>query len=133
MITKEFPAKRELLDEVIAFTEGELEAADCSMKALMQIDVALEEMFVNVASYAYPEGGGSVRLGIDVKDGRAEITLADAGLPFDPLAAADPDTTLAAEDRRIGGLGIFMVKKTMDEVRYERTDSENIFTMVKKI
>ena len=133
MIEKVFPADKEALSDVIGFVEETLEEADCSPKAMMQISVAVEELFVNVASYAYPEGGGDVEIGVSVNDDKAVIRFSDSGLRFDPLAKTDPDITLAAEDRSIGGLGIFMVKKTMDDVFYEYKDGHNILTIVKKI
>lgn len=133
MKTREFSASIEELDRVSAFVEEELEQADCGMRAQMQIAVALEEMFVNVAHYAYADGKGSVEVGVGVTDGVAAIRLTDSGMPFDPLAKADPDIRLKAEERGIGGLGIFMVKKTMDDVKYERVDGRNVFTMFKKI
>lgn len=133
MMTKVFPATDEALADAIAFVEEELEKLDCSMKRVMQITVCVEEMFVNVAHYAYGCGQGDVALTFD-HDGRTvSITLTDSGMAFDPLAKADPDITLSAEERRIGGLGIFMVKKSMDEVSYERKDGKNIFTMKKEI
>jgi len=132
MAEKVFPAKIEEYDNANAFLEEELENADFGMKAIMQIAIAFEEMFVNVAHYAYPDGDGTVTVGVSVEDGVATIRLIDSGVPFDPLAKADPDITLEAEDRQIGGLGIFMVKKTMDSVAYEYTDGKNIFTMTKK-
>ena len=131
--TIELPARVESLADAAAFVEEELEKADCPMKAAMQINVALEEMFVNVASYAYPVEYGTVRLGVSVDEGSVMLRITDRGIPFDPLARTDPDISLSAEERDIGGLGIFMVKKTMDEVRYERIENQNVLTMIKKI
>ena len=85
----------------------------------MQIDIAVEEIFTNIARYAYTPGEGSAVIGVLAEPGRAEITFSDTGMPYNPLLREDPDVTLAAEEREIGGLGIFMVKKTMDEMRYE--------------
>lgn len=133
MSVKTFPATDEALHEALAFVEGELEKAGCPMKSLMQIQVCVEEMFVNVAHYAYNGEQGTVTLDIDVENGTMTITLTDEGMPFDPLAKKDPDITLAASERPIGGLGIFMVKKSMDEVEYKRIDNKNIFTMKKNI
>lgn len=133
MITKNFPASTQYLDDAIAFVEEELNKIDCPMKSVMQIAVCVEEMFVNVANYAYDGEGGEIRLSIDEAHDTVSITLTDEGVPFDPLAKEDPDITLSAEERKIGGLGIFMVKKSMNEVRYERVENKNIFTMIKKI
>ncbi len=123
------------LDEVLAFIDAELEARDCPMKAQMQIDVAAEEMFVNIASYAYAPGHGDALIQIETDpDTRVfSVTLIDSGIPYDPLKKADPDVTLSAEERGIGGLGIYMVKKSMDAVSYRRENGQNIFRMEKKI
>ena len=126
-------AKIENLQQVQSFIDTELEAAGCSMKAQMQIDIAVEELFVNIANYAYAPGSGSAVIGVDVKEGVAEITFADSGIPYDPLKREDPDVLLSAEDREIGGLGIFMVKKTMDDMFYEYRDGQNLLTIRKKI
>ena len=133
IIEKTFPAAESALDDVLAFVEEELEKADCPMKITMQITVSVEEMFINIASYAYPDGNGEMKLLFSSDDGVADITLVDSGIPFDPLAKEDPDVTLSAEERQIGGLGIFMVKKTMDSVSYERREGCNRFRMTKKI
>ena len=127
------PAERDRLAEVLGFVDERLEAADCSMKAQMQIDVAIEEIFVNIASYAYGPDGGEAKLSMEVRDGVAEFVFRDRGVAFDPLAKPDPDVTLSAEDRKIGGLGIFMVKKSMDEIYYRRENGENVLTMRKKL
>ena len=125
----------ERLDEVLAFIDAELEARDCPMKAQMQIDVAAEEMFVNIASYAYAPGHGEALIQIETDpDTRVfSVTLIDSGIPYDPLKKAGPDVTLSAEERGIGGLGIYMVKKSMDAVSYRRENGQNIFRMEKKI
>ncbi len=133
MTSRRFPAKTEQLDDAIAFVEAELEKIDCPMKSVMQITVCVEEMFVNVASYAYEGQPGEIELSVDDTNDTVTLTLTDEGIPFDPLAKEDPDITLSADERSIGGLGIFMVKKSMNEVRYERKNNRNIFTMVKHI
>lgn len=133
MESRVFSASIEELDNVSSFVEEELEKADCGMRAQMQIAVALEEMFVNVAHYAYSGESGTVTVGVGVADGVASISLTDSGVAFDPLAKTDPDISLSAEERGIGGLGIYMVKKSMDDVKYERVENKNVFTMFKKI
>ena len=127
-------AKVENLDEVLAFVDAELEAAACPSKTQMQIDVAVEEMFVNIAHYAYTPGTGTATLRVKTErdPGAAEITLIDRGIPYNPLAKPDPDVTLSAEERKIGGLGIYMVKKSMDEVNYEYRDGQNVLTLKKR-
>ena len=121
------------LGKVLSFIDSELEKTDCGIKTGMQINIAVEELFVNVAHYAYPPGTGDVTIGIEIYDdpGMVEITFTDTGIPYDPLSKDDPDVTLSAEDRRIGGLGIYMVKKSMDLMKYERTDGHNIVTISK--
>ena len=123
----------ENLEKALAFVDERLEALDCPMPKQMQIDVAVEELFVNVAHYAYAPDVGQITLRFEVKDEpkRAEITFIDGGVPYDPLAKPDPDVTLSAEDRQIGGLGIFMVKKSMDDMKYEYKDGQNVLTIVK--
>lgn len=124
----------ENLDEVLAFIDQHLEEADCSMKVQMQIDVAVEEIFVNIAHYAYKPEIGRAQVQLDFEPGNvAAITFIDSGIPYDPLAKADPDVTLSAEERQIGGLGIYMVKKSMDEMLYAREDGKNILTLKKKL
>ena len=125
----------ESIPAVTEFIDAELEALDCPMKAQMQIDVAIDEMFSNIAHYAYENevGDAIVRFGFDADTRTASIVFEDNGISFDPLAKADPDVTLNAEERGIGGLGIFLVKKTMDRVEYRREDGRNILTIEKRI
>jgi len=132
-IVKVFPADRDEWNNVAAFLDEELEKHDAGMKASMQLAIALEEMFVNVASYAYEGVKGDCEITLIFYENNVEVYLRDSGMFFDPLAKEDPDITLAAEDRQIGGLGILMVKKTMDEVAYVRANNENIFMMRKVI
>ena len=105
------------------------------MKIAMQVLVAIEEIYVNIANYAYGEKVGRCKVIIDVKDNdgktTAIISLRDSGIEFDPLGRADPDITLSAEERQIGGLGIYMVKKSMDKVTYQYINGENILTVEK--
>ena len=123
------------LPQVLAFLEENLEAVDCSPKAQMQISVAAEEVFVNIAHYAYAPGTGeaTVKLEIGGDPLTATIAFLDCGAPFDPLAREDPDVTLSAEKRQIGGLGIYMTKKIMDGVTYEYLDGHNVLTMKKHL
>ena len=112
-----------------------LEAADCPPNARMQIDVAVEEIFINIASYAYaPEKGkASVRVEIGQDPLTVTITFVDHGVPYDPLSREDPDISLPAEARDAGGLGIFMTKKFMDDVNYLYKDGQNILTLKKNL
>lgn len=128
-------AKLENIPVVTAFIDERLEALDCSMKAQMQIDIAIDELFGNIAHYAYPDGTGdaTVRFEFDEATRTASITFIDSGMPFDPLEKADPDVTLSAQEREIGGLGIFMVKKAMDKIEYSYENGFNILTIHKHI
>lgn len=127
------PAETGKLNVVTEFIDAFLEERGCPMKTQMQIDLCLEEMFVNIANYAYPDSAGEAEILISESDGVVTITLIDSGLPYDPLKKKDPDITLGAEERQIGGLGIFLVKKNMDAVSYRYEDGKNIFSMQKAI
>ena len=135
MTNKTFRAETEMLPEVLQFVEETLERFECSMKIQTAICVAIEEVFVNVAHYAYPDSEGDMTLYIDYDEENRAITfrMTDKGVPFDPLKKQDPDITLSAEEREIGGLGIFITKKIMDSVSYSYENNENILTMMKKI
>ena len=135
MTNKKFPAKTESLPDVLGFVEQTLESFECPMKIQTAICVAIEEVFVNVAHYAYPESVGDMTLHIGFDEESRIITfrMADRGIPFDPLKKPDPDITLSADEREIGGLGIFITKKTMDSISYVYEEGENILTMIKKI
>ncbi len=135
MLEQSFPAEDAALNKVIAFAEEELEKAECPMRTLMQITVSIEEIFVNIAHYAYPENTGKLLLGIDYDDCEKTFTFRfrDQGIPFNPLDKPDPDVTLPAEERKVGGLGIFLMKKNMDGYSYTHENNENILTMWKKI
>ena len=131
----ELEAVTENLPELQAFVEERLEAADCPMKARMQISLAVEEIFVNIAHYAYaPEKGmATVRVEISEDPVTVTITFLDHGVPFDPLAKTDPDLSLDAEERQIGGLGIFLTRQFMDDVAYAYKNGQNILTLKKKL
>ena len=135
MTEKTFPAKSETLPEILGFVEETLESYECPMKLQMALCVAIEEVFVNIAHYAYGDSEGDVNLGIGFDNTNRTVTfrMMDKGIPFDPLKKPDPDITLSAEDRDIGGLGIFITKKTMDQVIYTYEDGKNILTMIKNV
>ena len=135
MTNQTFPAKTESLPDVLGFVEETLEGFACPMKIQTAVCVAIEEVFVNIAHYAYPDSVGDMTLSIGFDEESRVITfrMADRGIPFDPLKKPDPDITLSAEAREIGGLGIFIAKKTMDSLHYAYENSENILTMIKKI
>lgn len=133
MVNLEIKAEVENLDKVTAFIDEQLEAADCPMKAMMQIELAVEEIYVNIAHYAYAPNVGDALITVDIVGDTAFITFEDSGVPYDPLAKADPDINASLDDRTIGGLGIFMVKKSMDDMRYSYQDGKNILTLEKKL
>lgn len=125
----------ENIARVTAFVDEQLEAMDCPMKAQIQIDVAIDELFGNIAHYAYRPDVGPATVRVEfLKEPRAvELTFMDSGIPYDPLEKDDPDISLSIEEREIGGLGIYMVKKSMDAVSYEYKDGHNILRIQKKI
>ena len=123
------------LMEVTLFIDEWLESLDCGMKAQTQIDLAVDELFTNIASYAYAPGSGeaTIQLNFDEASRVASVTFIDSGVPYDPLQKPDPDVTLSAEEREIGGLGIYMAKKATDKMEYRRENDRNILTIYKKI
>ena len=126
-------ATLENYDRVAEFVEGELEIRDVPMAAQAQIVIALDEMYTNVAKYAYGEDPGEVTVRLDFTEQITEVkmTIMDCGIPYDPLKRPDPDVTLEAEARQIGGLGIYMVKQMMDDVSYEYRGGMNILRIRK--
>ena len=125
----------ENIPAVTAFVEEQLEQYNCPMKAQMQIDIAIDELFSNIAQYAYTPKTGKATVRVEVTENpmAVVITFIDNGVPYDPLAKADPNVSLPADERQIGGLGIFMVKKSMDEISYEYKNGQNILTIKKHI
>ena len=125
----------ESIPQVTAWIDEALENLACPMKAQMQIDVAIDEIFGNIAHYAYPDqpGMATVQYDFDESSRLFSITFLDRGIPFDPLKQIDPDTSLGVEEREIGGLGIFLVKKTMDDISYQYRDGCNILCLKKTI
>ena len=129
------PAAKESIPRMTAFIDGQLEAAACPVKAQLQIDLVLDEVLSNIAAYAYGAGPGEVTVRFDLEDASrtASITFLDSGCPFDPLARPDPDVTASAEERDAGGLGIYLVKKTMDDVQYRYEKGRNVLTVRKRL
>jgi len=128
-------ATLEHLEVVQQFISDILDEADCPMKIQLQIQVVVEEIYVNIAHYAYAPAAGDtvIRCGVEGSPKNVFIEFQDGGKPFNPLAKKDPDITLSSEERPIGGLGILMVKRMMDEVTYRYEKGNNILTMRKKI
>ncbi len=123
------------IEAVTEFVNAELERLNCSRKARTQISIAIDELFGNIARYAYTPDVGSVEVRFEVDEDPLSvvITFIDNGRPFNPLEQADPDINASAEEREIGGLGIFWVKKTMDMVEYEYKDGQNILKIKKNL
>ena len=130
-----FPASLEYIEPATDFMNDILESAGCPMRTRMKLDIALDELMSNVAQYAYAPGTGDVTVSVEVVEEpkRAVVTLTDSGVPYDPLQKEDPDVTLSAEERGIGGLGIYIVKQSMDGMTYEYRDGQNVLTIVKAI
>ena len=128
-------ATLENVESVTAFVDAQLEELGCGMKAETQINIAIDELFSNIARYAYNPDVGSATVRVEVQEEPLSviITFMDKGVPYDPLKNADPDTSLSADEREVGGLGIFIVKKTMDEISYEYKDGMNILRIKKNI
>ncbi len=146
------PAVIDNLAEVLKTVDAQLDAEGCPLKIKLQIDIAVEELFVNIANYAYKPDTGDADILIETMDSCPipedaqkdmsesekkgkwlRVTLSDSGTPFNPLSKEDPDVTLPAQERRIGGLGIFMVKKSMDYMYYEFKDDKNNISICKKL
>jgi len=119
--------------KVIAFVEKELALRECPTEAVNQINVAIDEIFSNIAKYAYKDSEGEATLTLEFDDDPRSVTLTfiDSGIPYNPLAKEDPDITLSAEERQIGGLGIYIVKNSMEEVKYRYEDGKNIISLTK--
>lgn len=123
---QEVPRLAEFIDEVC-------ECLEFDMTLTMQLNLAIEEAVVNVMDYAYPVGTvGDVNIDVLADDEQVKFIISDSGTPFDPTAKDDVDTTLSVEERRIGGLGIHLVRQLMDTIEYARTDGKNILTLCKK-
>ena len=126
-------ARKDCLAAVTDFLEEYLESIECSMGDIMKLELVTEEIFVNIANYAYGEGEGDAEIIAKYDGSSVFLTFIDSGRHYNPLEKSDPDVTLSAEDRQIGGLGIFLVKKSTDDAEYEYKDGKNIFTVRKRI
>ncbi len=133
MAKQSFIASLDEFPNVLSFNEETLESFGVEMKVLMSMNIVVEELFTNVAKFAYPNKEGKCDISIELVDNSLTYQIIDSGFAFDPLAKEDPDITLHAEDRDIGGLGILMCKKLTDEIKYERINNQNVVTFVKKI
>lgn len=134
MVTLTVPAKTENTNQLMEFLEQQLEDSGCPYAFVMQLELVVEEIFVNIATHAYTAAGGMATMDCDVEKDKRQIRLrfTDSGIPFNPLTKKDPDISLSAEEREIGGLGIYLVKKTMDKCEYMYENGKNVFTVTKK-
>ena len=133
---KEILTKAEVpnVDAVTEAADEYLDSVNCPIKHRMQVDMIIDEIFSNIAKYAYPDGGGDVCLRLDCSEDKIlSLVFEDSGTPFNPLQSEDPDVTLDASERGIGGLGIYLVKKMSDAVEYEFSGGKNILTVRKNI
>ena len=133
MKTLTVAAKVDSLDAVTDFVNGELEAYDCPMKVQMQLELAIEEIFANIVSYAYQPAEGEAEIRCEVAEDPLSVVIQflDGGKPFDPLARETPEEAFAED--QVGGLGIFMVKNTMDDIQYSYEKGKNILTIRKAL
>lgn len=122
-------AKTEKLDTLLTLLRGDMEQAGCPFEKQTAFEICVEEIFVNIAHYAYQGKDGKAYITAQTEKDRITICLKDKGMPYDPLKKEDPDLTLSAQERPVGGLGIFMVKTMMDDVSYEYKDGSNCLTM----
>ncbi len=131
----ELEAKLENVGRVVEFAEEEMKKVGCPMKTMMMVETALDEVFSNISMYAYPRttGNARIRLFLDKEKKYLTVLFEDEGIPYDPTKKTDPDISLNAEERPIGGLGIFIVKKVMDSVSYERKGGKNYLTLRKQL
>jgi anti-sigma regulatory factor (Ser/Thr protein kinase) len=131
---KDFPAQQDSYEEMLSYALACADEAGVPMKRQLKLQLGFEEAVVNVISYAYePEEEGKVWLKVYADGNDLIIEIKDSGKPFNPLEREDPDVTLSVEERQIGGLGIFLVKKTMDGMEYRRERDRNILTITKFI
>jgi len=126
-------AKIENYEACAAFIEEQLEVAGFDSKSIIKIITACEEIIVNVMNYAYSDGEGDLEIAFVDDSDFIKITFIDGGKPFNPFEEPDIDVNLSVDERNIGGLGILMVKKLMDEVHYEYKNHQNVLTIVKKL
>lgn len=127
--TRTFVAETATIPALLAFIEGYTDVMGLHPKRSLRLQLAIEEAVVNICNYAYETPPGELTAMLDLANDRLTIELRDEGIPFDPLAAEAPDLDAALEDRKLGGLGIFLIGKAVDEVRYRRDGSCNVLTM----
>ena len=128
-----FKAEMENLPKVNTFVTNFLQDKEVSKKAINQLLLAIEEIFANIVNYAYPDGAGDVNVIVSIENNVLKITFKDKGVAYDPLERNDPDVSLNLNERKEGGLGVFITKKLVDNINYERKNDQNILTLEKKL
>jgi len=124
------PAKLDHLHALIDMVSNCAKEQGLGEKRINEIEIAAEEALVNIFHYAYQGQGGDVEISCKVERGRTfTIEIIDSGMPFDPFSVSEPDTTLDVAERQIGGIGVFLIKKLMDEVTYQRDNNKNVLTL----
>ena len=128
-------AKLELIDEMINPIISSLEEIEANPKAVYQVNLALEEILVNIAKYAYPSNEGKIDISFEISDDKTQlkVVIKDKGKKFNPLEKEDPDLDSSVEERKIGGLGIYLVKKMVDDIKYQRINNQNVLEFIKKL
>jgi len=129
MTTLLLPAKLESLEPFRTFVLQEVESFGMAQDRVLQIELVLEELLVNIVSYAYPQGGGEVEVGCSIEEGEFHICIRDWGVPFDPLTKEEPNLAESISDRRVGGLGIFLVREMTSQVSYQRQGDSNLLRL----
>lgn len=132
VVERVFLANTDTIPEVIAFIAGQAETWGLHPQRLMQLELAVEEAVVNICLYAYEVPPGELIVRVDSGEERFVVDLVDEGVPFDPLGVEEPDLVAPIGERQVGGLGIFLVRRVMDEVAYRRDGSSNILRLVIK-
>ena len=129
------PARIDQLDAVLDFIGPELEAHNCPPKAIARLAIAAEEIFVNIARYAYAprEGEATIEISVVGEPPVAVLRFLDRGIAYNPLDKPDPDVTLSAENREVGGLGVFMAKNIVDSIHYAHEEDRNVLTLTKAL
>lgn len=132
LLSINFPAKLEHLERMMESVSDCARAQGFDQKKIKEIELATEEVLVNICNYSYPEKSGDVEIKCKLETGRLVIEIIDSGIPFDMTSMPAPDLTADIDERQIGGLGVFFIKKIMDEVRYRRENDRNILNLVIK-
>lgn len=132
LVSRSFQADIDLLPDLTTYLEATLEEAGAGPKEIFDLQLSADEIFTNISLYAYQESVGAVEITISSTEDSITITFTDSGRPFDPLSLPPPDITLGIDERKIGGLGIYLVRELMDTVTYQRRDEKNILVIEKQ-